>query len=274
MKKTYKQLNTSEDDPNLISVATETKSKSAKSIGNYLFFLIIFVVGFILCVLFFPTIFFAFSMIKEAVGIWNTLVAIFASLLVLSLLGGVGWILLAIGFYGLRSKSEWYFALFKDHIHVQQLNADKTQYEKLIYPLSMIQKCLLLKKEIINLITIRGQSYESVGYSLSIHIECKKDQGNEYVHLTHLDKTEGLNKALTYLQDELNIPIYYVFAPGEMYNYEHRDERKLIHEFPQEQINFDGNIDQYKEKESLRRVSLGKALHKSQEYLNKDESSS
>lgn len=268
MKKIYKQLNISKDDPDLIAVATETRSNSVKSIGNKIFYSIFFLMGIIWVFLFF----YSFTLFPNVIGeegLWDTVLFIFGIVLLLITSGGSSVFFLGVGYVGLRSKSEWYLALFKDRLLIHILNEESRKYEEKIFPLKSIQKCILLKMESLQFVTIKNRSYESISYPLSLHIKCNQEE-EEYIHLRRIDKVTGLNKALKYLQDEKGIPIYYTFAPGEQYDYNTRYEENLIHEFPQELITFDGDIEQYKEKEKLRRVNIFTALEKSKPKKKED----
>lgn len=115
----------------------------------------------------------------------------------------------------------------------------------------------------------KARSFESVHYTISVHVEYEIDGKLDYIHLIRPDGFDQLNEIISFLQKEKQIPIYYIYAPGEMYNYETRNERVLIKQFERKPITFNGQLDVYSQREFLRKVNYFKALKSSSDYMEK-----
>jgi len=267
MKNTLKQLGMDKDDPRFITAATELKSRSKKKLGEILLIIFLLAIGvtfFILFILIIPTFINAYmttNSVKDYIFITISMI------IAIPLLGICSYACIGMGIYGLVEKPKWYLGLYTDQLIFKKHNESTKKYDENIYPISSVKKCIILKTEHVNFISIKGRARESVHYTISVHIECKVDNENEYIHIIRPDGFKELNEIIMFLQDVQHIPIYYSFAPGEKYDYRKRDERKLIKEFAWKPHSFNGALEDFSQREFTRRVNRFEALERSNKHL-------
>ena len=152
---------------------------------------------------------------------------------------------LGMAFYAIKEKPDWYIGLYNDRIVFHQYNESEKMYDEETVSLSDIKKCMILKTEHVNYLMIKGAAQETVHYTISVHLTYEKDGEGNYIHLLRPDGFTQLNELITFLQNERKIPIYYTYAPGEMYNYERRDERDLLKQFEKKPLVFNGQLEDF-----------------------------
>lgn len=267
MQKTLKQLGINEDNPDLITVVTEMKKRSKKKLGHWLTIIVLFIFGITFLTLFisiFPVIINAYI---DTHSIGDYILLTIATVLFIPFLAFVTYLCLGMVIYAIKEKPKWYLALFEDNVLYKEYDEKSKKYREESYPISSIEKCIVLKTEHVNFLSIKGRARESVHYTISVHIECVNESRPHYLHLLRPDGFKELNKVLSFLQDKKQIPIYYTYAAGEKYNYERRDERSLIDEFPQKPLEFSGHLEDFSEREFVRKVNRFEALRRSSEQL-------
>lgn len=267
MQKILKQLGIDENAGSLITVVTEMKNRSKKKLGKWLGILFLFVmgigflIGFIIMV---PTLINAYITTDS---IKDYILITISTILFLPFLGFMTYLFLGMGFYTLTEKPKWYLILFNGHLLFKTYDEQSKEYNKETYPITSIKKCIILKTEHVNFLSIKGRARESVHYTISVHMEYEIDGESKHIHLLRPDGFNELNKAISFLQNEKDIPIYFVYAPGEKYNYEKRDERQLIQQYELERLTFNGYLEDFSEKEFTRDANWFKALESTNEYL-------
>lgn len=269
MKQTLKQLQINPKDPNFITAATELKGKSKKKFGELALIIFLFVLGIVFIGLILSMIPTTIDNYITAKTIGEYIIIILSSLFIYSLLGILAYFTLGMAIYWFTEKPKWYLGLYYDRLVFQQYNDSTKKYVEKKVPISSVQKCIILKTEHVNFLMIKGVARESVHYTISVHLEYKINGETKYIHLLRPDGFKQLNEVLSFFQDEKQIPIYYIYAPGKMYHYEERDERELIKEIEPEPLIFNGRLEDFTEREFLRKVNHFKALEQSKEYLQK-----
>src|SRR5690625_2181338 len=193
----------------------------------------------------------------------------FGFILFFPMAGLISFVTLGMAFYAIKEKPDWYIGLYNDRIVFQQYNESEKNYDEKIVPHTHIQNCTILKTEHVNYLMIKGSARESVHYTISVHLTYENDGESKYIHLLRPDGFRQLNELITYLQNKKEISIYYTYAPGEMYNYERRDERDLLRKFEKEPLTFNGQLEDFSEREFTRRVNHFEALEVSEEYIKR-----
>lgn len=271
MKQTLKQLKINKDDPDFIVAATELKDKSKKKVGELMLVIFFGVIGLLSLFGFLFLIPTTFEQFGEAQSFGDYTLLIISSSLIYPLLGGIAFLALGMAFYGFKEQPVWFIGLFKDRLLLKKYDDKKEAYNEKVISISDIKKCIILKTEHVNYMMIKGRANESIHYTISIHIAYEVKDEIKYIHLIRSDGFTELNEMLSFLQNRREIPIFYTYAPGEKYNYKTRKEEQLIFEFEQEPLQFNGYLEDFMEKEFLRRVNHFKALEKSAEHIKEEQ---
>src|SRR5690625_613413 len=269
MKQTLKQLRINKDDPSFIIAATELKGKSKKRLGEILLVLFLLAMGIFFLGTFIYMIPLTITKYMNIQTFSDFLWLTFSLILFFPTVGIITFFTLGMGIYGLKDMPTWHLGLYKNRLVFHQFDETNKTYVEKIIPLSKIKGCDILKTEHVNYMMIKGRSFESVHYTISVHVEYEIDGKLDYIHLLRPDGFDQLNEIISFLQKEKQIPIYYIYAPGEMYNYETRNERVLIKQFERKPITFNGQLDVYSQREFLRKVNYFKALKSSSDYMEK-----
>jgi len=269
VKQTLKQLEINERDPNFIAAATELKSNSKKKLGEIFLIIFLFIVGLFFLGAFIYMIPITINSYLSGQSFGDYFWMTFGFILFYPMAGLIAFFTLGMAFYWFKEKPDWYIGLYTDRLIFHQYNEAEKSYDKNTVSISAIQQCTLLKTEHVNYLMIKGAARETVHYTISVHIEYESDAGIEHIHLLRPDGFAQLNELITFLQNEKQIPIYYTYAPGEMYNYERRDERELLKQFEQKPIVFSGQLEDFTEKEFTRRINHFEALEISEEYIKR-----
>lgn len=270
MKKTLKQLRIDQNNPNLITVVTEMKKSSKKKIGRLLSIILLlvigigFLIGFTIMIPTMINMYITTDSIKDYIFITISIV------LFIPLLGLIAYFCLGLGLHLLRDQPAWYLVLYRDELLFKKYDNASKQYHQATYPISSIKKCIILKTEHVNFLSIKGQARESVHYTISVHIVCEIENDCNYVHLIRPDGFKELDIVISFLQNKQHIPIYYTYAAGEKYNYQTKNERKLIKELELERLTFNGSLKDFSDREFTRRVNRFKALERSNKHLQQN----
>lgn len=270
MKQTLKQLRIDEDDPKFITAATELKGKSKKKFGEILLIIFLLAAGIFFSGAFIYMIPITINSYLTGQSFGDYFWMTFGFILFYPMVGLIAFFTLGMAFYAFREKPDWYIGLYTDRLIFHQYNESEETYDEKTVSISAIKECIILKTEHVNYIMIKGIARETVHYTLSVHIKYQNDAGTEIIHLLRPDGFTQLNELITFLQNKKHIPIYYTYAPGEMYNYESRDERDLLGQFEKEPLVFSGQLEDFTEKEFTRRINHFEALKRSGEYIKKN----
>lgn len=271
MKQVLKQLGIDKHDPTFITAATETKSKSAKKLGEIIFITVLAVIGFLALFVFITLIPTMIEQFKEAQTFKEYIPMIIAYGLFYPFLALIIFFTLAAAWQGLNAKPSWYLALFNNRLIFKEYDHKSNKYKAKTIPLHDIKKAIILKTEHVNFVMVKTRSFESVHYKISVHLAYEDIEETKYIHLLHADGFKELNEILSFLQNRQEVPIFYTYAPGEKYNYVKRDEHKLIFEFEQEPLNFKGYLEDFKEDDFIRKVNYFKAMESSSQYMKEKE---
>lgn len=79
-----------------------------------------------------------------------------------------------MGIHGLKDKPTKYIGLYKNRPVFQEFNETKKTYEETTICFSEVRGGNILKTEHVNYTMIKTSSFESVHYTISVHIEYEK----------------------------------------------------------------------------------------------------
>src|SRR5690625_405217 len=180
MKQTLKQLRINKDDPSFIIAATELKGKSKKRLGEILLVLFLLAMGLFFLGTFIYIIPITINNYMNIQTFSDFFWLTFSLILFLPTVGIIIFFTLGMGIYGLKDKHTWYIGLYKNRIVFHQFDEAKNAYTERTISISQVKGCDILKTEHVNYMMIKGRSFESVHYTICVHIEYEKDNKIDY----------------------------------------------------------------------------------------------
>src|SRR5690625_547729 len=104
----------------------------------------------------------------------------FGFILFYPMVGLISFFTLGMAYYAIREKPNWYIGLFHDRLIFHQYHEPEENYDEETIPLNELRKCIILKTEHVNYLMIKGVAWETVHYTISLHLKYEKDGENNY----------------------------------------------------------------------------------------------
>jgi len=231
-------------DDNIISVASNRKKKRKEIIDNFILGVVWIPIG----IMFLGLSVYGVHVLY--VKGWLFLIFLFIFPMI-SLIIGI--ILVGGGVKGFMDKGpdRWTFVLYDDSLwyRSQPNKKDQPSMTKEV-SLDAIYNCNILSNRT-NVAEVMPSSTASVGrtkqyasFKTSIHITYEENDTLHYFHLIKPDNYETLSTALSYLQNEKGIPIYYTAADNEKFT--DIEEEEALEKYESEEIHFSGQLSDFK----------------------------
>lgn len=238
-------------DTSIISASTDEKTFSGKRIENFLF-------GLFFCGI---SLFAFYTLIEVLIGTpgnWNGVILrwLWFSEFELGWFSSIGLFFMGIvflvvsilsfllGIYLIRAVSEWFFILYPDDV-LYKRRKKSGGYETVTFPISDIKKCYITRKRKNTRVPVYSKSggsrsFIDVSYHVNVHLAYENKNEIHYISMTNSDGYGELNKTVSYLQNERNVPVYFNVVEPE--KYEDIDEIEFLKRHESELVEFNGDL--------------------------------